>query len=386
MSRISPIGNWFTRRRLGLFCLLVLTFGMPSAFASGTNEFKHPGILSTQADLEGLKGRVNTNPATKSGYEQLKRSPFADVARPHTPYAVVKVVASGSCEEEKAFRKDAHAAHATALMWVITGDSRYRDKAIVILNDWAAAYERIEANIPGRSAQTQLECAWAVPVWTAAADIIRYYDKGAAGWKPEQIAAFDRFLNRMLKTARDARDRNNNWGTSATLAIMAAAVYQNDEAAYAEAVTLHRKHLASISKPSGALGPDYLRDPWHPQYTILTWIQICELAWNQGDDLYGITLEDQSLPRLALCLEHFANLFLGNLPNPEGLQKGDYKNSHKNKQGYDMAFNHFINRKKLGASMPTFSTMVPAWRPGGLDDHFMAWDTLTHGELNTDKK
>jgi hypothetical protein len=30
--------------------------------------------------------------------------------------------------------------------------------------------------------------------------------------------------------------------------------------------------------------------------------------------------------------------------------------------------------------------MVPEWRPGGLDKHFLGWDTLTHGELNAGKK
>jgi hypothetical protein len=45
-----------------------------------------------------------------------------------------------------------------------------------------------------------------------------------------------------------------------------------------------------------------------------------------------------------------------------------------------MAFNHFICRKKMAPSMP-----VPAWRPGGVDNHFPAWDTLTHGQLHSPK-
>jgi hypothetical protein len=266
-------------------------------------------------------------------------------------------------------------------MWVITGDPKYRDKSIAILNDWAAKYERMDD-----SRQTWLECAWAAPVWTAAADIIRYHKKGAAGWKPEQIAAFDLFLNKLVKAARGALGKSNNWGTSANMAVMAAAVYQNDEASYLEALGAHKWYLSGVSKPSGALGSDYLRDPWHPQYTLIAWTQTCEIAWNQGDDLYGITLDGESLPRLAICLEHFAKLFVGAIPDPVGLRKGKFQGSHKGKQSYDMAYNHYINRKNLAASMPTFAAMVPNWRNGGIDPHFLAWDTLTHGELNAGKK
>lgn len=373
------------KTRTMTFCILMLLMGACCESAAEKRKFKHPSILATQAGLAALKERITTNPSARLGHELLKRSRYADLSRPHTPYAVVKVVASGVCKEERAFRDDAHAAHATALMWVITGDNRYRNKAMSILDDWSTTYEKITVS-KGRAIQAQLEAAWAAPIWTAAADIIRYYDGGSAGWKHDQIAAFDRFLNSMVRTARGARKRNNNWGTSATLAIIAAAVYQEDEAAYTEAVALHKRHLRSISEKSGALGPDYLRDPWHPQYTVLTWIHTCEIAWNQGDDLYGLKLDGQSVPRLAICLEHFAKLFLGKLPNPKGLRRGDYKGSHKKRQGYEMAFNHFIERRSLAKSMPTFVKMVPDWRPGGIDAHFIAWDTLTHGGLDSGQR
>ena len=360
--------------------LFVLFSVVSCCLGSERCDFKHPGILSTQTDLSGLKKRVVDNPSAKLGFEQLRRSRYADLFRPHTPYEVVKVVASGLCPEEEAFRKDAQAAHATALMWVITSDIRYRDKAISILNDWAATYKKIVVS-KGSSEQAGLEAAWAAPIWTAAADIIRYYNDGASGWPQEQIVAFDRFLTSLVMTARGVREKDNNWGTSATLAIMAAAVYQNDAAAYAAATTLHKTHLRKISKKDGSLEADYLRDPGHPQYTILTWIQTCEIAWNQGDDLYGIKYDGQPVPRLALCLDHFAGLFLGKLPNPKGLQNGNYQGSHKNRQGYDTAFNHFVGRQNMANIIPTFANMVPDWRPGGIDNHFIAWDTLTHGDL-----
>lgn len=344
--------------------------------------FAHPSIMSTQTDLSALKNRVSRNPISKLGYEQLKKSRFANPERPHTPFEVVVVVASGTSAEENAYRDDAQAAHACALMWVITGENRYRDKAIAILNDWAKTFKELKSSRAQKGAQIQLEAAWNAPIWTAAADIIRYYDKGKAGWKPEQIAKFDQFLNIQVGIASKAQNRPGNWGASANLAIMAAAVYQDDHVAFDKAVALHRKLLAQTSKPDGSLSADYLRDPWHPQYTIEVWQQICEIAWNQGVDLYGITVENEKQPRLAICLEHFSKLFVGKLPNPKDLQKGNYLNSHKNRQAYELGYNHYIVRKGMTSSMPTFAAMVPEWRPGGIDSHFIAWDTLTHGGLD----
>ncbi len=373
--KLTPV----TKQLLSLF-LFALLLNVGAAAASEVREFKHPGVPSTQSDLSSLRERVNSNACARMGFERLKSSRYADLERPHTPYATVSVVAGKGNKYEAAFRGDAQAAHATALMWVITGDLRYRDKSMAILDDWAATYRDIKV-ARGNPSQAYLEAAWAAPIWTAAADIIRYYDNGAAGWNPDRMAAFDQFLDRLVSTARGARQRDDNWGTSATLAIMAAAVYREDAAAYAEAVKLYASRLSAISRKSGVLKSDeYLRDPLHPQYTILAWIQAGEIAWNQGDDLYGLQLDGQPQPRLALILEHFATLFLGELPDPAGLKMGKYRDSHKNRQGYDMAFNHYIGRQGMASSMPSFARMVPTWRPGGIDELFVAWDTLSHSE------
>lgn len=344
--------------------------------AAAAPAFQHPGLLYTQESLASLAKRAS-EPANKAAMEALRRSRFTDLQRPATPYQVVIVAPSAGNAYEAALRGDAQAAHACALMWVITQDARYRDKAIELMDAWAATFQTLK--VDGKfTSQTHLEAAWAAPIWTQAADIIRYYNRGAAKWPQDKVAAFDKFLGRLVTTARNAKSNNNNWGTSATLAIMAAAVYQDDRAAYQEALALHKAHLASISKETGALGPDYLRDSWHPQYTILTWLQTCEIAWNQGDDLYGVKIGKEPVPRLAVCLEHFAQLFSGKLPDPPGLQKSTYRNAHLKRQGYQLGYQHFINRKNMAATIPTFAAIVPAWRPGGLDDHFLGWDALTH--------
>jgi hypothetical protein len=245
------------------------------------------------------------------------------------------------------------------------------------LDDWAGTFEGLEV-IKGGTSQSNLEASRAATVWIAAADIIRFYRMGAANWASERILVFNHFIDNLIAEARGKLEDNSNRGMSATLACLSAAVFQEDEKAYNEAIELHKKRVGMISLMNGALGPDYLSDPWHAQATIISWIHISEIAWIQGDDIYGSILDDQLEPRLAICLEHFAKLFLGKIPNPEGLLRGDYRGSHMELQGYYVAFNHFIVRKDLRDVMPTFYAMVPGWVPGGFSSHFVAWDTLSH--------
>ena len=76
--------------------------------------------------------------------------------------------------------------------------------------------------------------------------------------------------------------------------MIAVAVYQEDVAFYDKAINNYRELFAGISNKDGSIEFDYLRDSTHPQYTVLTWIQSCEIAWNQEDDLYRIKLDGQS--------------------------------------------------------------------------------------------
>jgi hypothetical protein len=62
---------------------------------------------------------------------------------------------------------------------------------------------------------------------------------------------------------------------------------------------------------------------------------------------------------------------------------GNYVGEQIRANAYDVGHNHYVRRCGL-ASMPVFQDLViNHWRPGGFDDHFPAWTTLTHGDLST---
>ena len=352
----------------------VYNYNNPSAMV-------HPSIISTQAQLEQMRNLVNHYPGSvaRAGWEAMLRTPYASKNYVHTPQEIVLVVPSGGNASEAAFRSDCTAARCHALQWVVTGDPGHRDIALRILNDWGHAFRDMQST--GSFSQTYLESAWALPVWLSAADILRYYNNGEAGWDPLDMAAFNRFMEILYERATAALDRNNNWGASAAFAVMAYGAWTGDEGIFMTGLNRQLDKLDVLSQPDGEI-VEVCRDTWHPQYTVVTWGDSAELARNQGiDTLYEAALDGQATPRLAIVLEYFANLMLGNTADPcDAGWAYAYPGEYDRFDNYEVPYNHYINRQAR-ADLPVFKNMVENyWRQDvGADAHFLLWSRLTHG-------
>ncbi len=357
---------------------MVCVFLVPLLFTTLTHckSFTHPGILNSQDNLKRLHKNFAENKISSKALSTLLDNKFADINRPYTPYAVVKVESHVSNNYEKAFRGDAHAARANALLWVMTGKKQYLVNTKRILNGWAETFQTIKV-VKGNRAQAYLEAAWTLPVWISAAEIIRYYDNAKGNWSEEHVKQFDEFVLKLHAFSKKAK-KPNNWGASASLSDVAVGVYLNDYAIFNEGVKSFKHYLKTLSTEDGALTSDYLRDTWHPQYTLTAWIQTAEIAWHQGVDLYGLQFKGEKQSRLKTVLDHFSKLFIGELANPKGLKKGDYENANFNRPGYQIAFNHYNNRLEKQEQTEAFKKMVQTWYPGGFKDLFMSWDGITH--------
>lgn len=360
-------------KNMSILAILVIMLFTTDSYGE---TFLHPGILNSEENLNKLRHRYVNDQIPAAALSMLLDSQLGDVSRLYTPHKIVEVESHVSNSYEEAFRNDAHAARANALLWVMTDDKKYLSKAMRILDEWAVTFHAIKVT-KGSSSQAYLEAAWALPIWISAAEIIRYYDGGKAKWSDKSIRQFDQFVLKLHSYSKKAR-KANNWGASATLSHIAVGVYLNNEAIFYEGIEWFEHSLKTLSTEDGALTADYIRDTWHPQYTLVAWIQTAEIAWNQGIDLYSLQFGREKKPRLEVVFEHFSKLFIGELGNPEGLKKGNYKNAHLNRPGYQIAFNHYINRSNRGEYLPALEKMVQYWYPGGFKDLFMSWDGLTH--------
>jgi hypothetical protein len=349
------------------------------------SEMVQPSIISTQEQLEFMrKAADKSNTLMRAGFEAMQATPYASLNYVHHPQEIVTVVPSGTNASENAFRSDSQAARAHALMWVVTGEGAHRDKALEILNEWGHAFRDIVST--GSAAQTELESAWALPVWLSAADILRYYNDGEAGWAPEDMAAFNHFMEILYRRATGAFGRNNNWGVSASFAAMAYGAWVGDMAIFEEGLENQLVKLEAMSEPDGEI-EEVCRDTWHPQYSVVTSTDSAELAYHQGrNDLYEVTFDGQAIPRLAIILEYFSRLMLGLDEPPCGASWGyNYAGEYDRFDNYEVPYNHYIRRKAVDY-LPVFSTMVEDhWRMDvGDDAHFLLWSRLTHGALAPD--
>jgi hypothetical protein len=367
-----------TRAQAPLLPCLMLAAALPAMAG-----YNHPGIFNTQSELEFMKSSAGGSAITpmKRGYDNLRGWGNASLNYQIKPEATVEVVASAVGPSEQNFRNASHAAYAQALQWVVTGDARYKDKGLQILNGWGSTFKGM-TNLSNR--QQDLEAAWALPTWVAAAEIFRYYDKGAAGWAQADIDKFNNMLNILAAYALytiEPRKVTNNWGTSSALALMAVGVFQDDTAKFNKGMR-HLDVLLPVTVEKTGLLMETCRDCNHAEYNLLGMMAAAEIAWKQGIDFYGRKLDGQTTPRLLMGMEFHAAALLGkplNVGQACGAQNCSGDDRHAS--GWEIAYNHYHNR--MGLPAPTTTSFVTTQnRPDGLsEDHFTGWTTLTHGEL-----
>ena len=152
---------------------------------------------------------------------------------------------------------------------------------------------------------------------------------------------------------------NGNWGHIVNRCRMAAAIFLEDKALYQHAIDiyLYANDNGSLPNYVGETGQcqETGRDQGHAQLGLGAMCEICEMAWEQGDDLWG-ALDN----RLMKGMEYTAKYNLGyDVPferwtDCTGLYN-DWTEPGSMGRGqirciYDMPYNHYVGRK--GLKMP----------------------------------
>ena len=336
--------------------------------------FHHPGIFLTQARLDAFKAALNaTNDSViKVGYQAVLDDSRSEYTYAHQALSNVQVVGSAIGPQEARYKNDAQAAYLNALRWVKTGDTRHRDKAIAILNDWAKTFRTYSVASGTDSAQVWLEAAWMLPVWVSAAEIIRHYNNGEAGWSQADIATFSGFVDRQYAQAAQAKVRVNNWAVSAGLAMMAAGAFQDNASRYAAGLQRIIEMIPLSVFSSGEVNELKARDCTHPQYNLEGLAQAAEMEVIQAGDtsVWMWKGSGETTPRLAKGLEYMAK----SLQSGSGVR--NCKGQHLEAGYMDIAVNGYMNR---GVAIPNFQALAKARRPDAGSMQFLGFTTATHG-------
>ena len=364
---------------------------------TNASKFIHPGLLHNEADFARMRSHLDREP-WKSGWQKLIANPHATLNYQPRPAEVIvrgRDAMHTNAENYALLFNDVAAAYACALRWRISGDDRYAEKAIAILNAWSATLKKL-------SGSTDVALAAGIYGYEFAnvAEIMRTY----SGWKPDDFVRFQKLmLEVFLPINQNFLQRHNNtridhywanWDLCSLASVMSIGVLCDRRDLYDEAIRYLKsgpgngaiRHAIYFIHPSG-LGQwqESGRDQGHTVMGIGMLGAICEMAWKQGDDLYGF--DDH---RFLKGCEYVAKYNLG-----EEIPFAPYQND-KVKQTtnsatargelrpvWDLVYNHYVKRQGLSAP---FTTRVAAnGRPEGGGGNYGpnsgGFDQLGYGTL-----
>jgi len=331
--------------------------------AESTKPFIHPGLLHSREDLERMKKAVAAKEEPiYAGYLQFIQNPSSQ--NTYKMQGPLDTVGRNPTIGQNVYDNDANAAHQNAVMWYITGEKAYAEKAIEILNAWSSALKAIT----GRDAV--LMAGLGPFKMVLAAEIIRYTN---AGWKEEDILRTERHFKEVIyPVLKDfALFANGNWDAAAIKTVMAIAVFCNDRPMFERALRYYthgggngaiRHYVINDMGQVQESG----RDQGHTQLGIGMLAESCEIAWRQGLDLYGY--DDH---RLLKGFEYVAKYNLGiKVPFSETLDKtGKYhhteisaRDSGRLRPIFEQVYNHY---KQLGIATPYTQQAAEKLRPEG---------------------
>lgn len=380
----------------------------PPAPASQSGVFRHPGLLMTDADFVRIRAHIKAGEQPWTGWwNKLCADPIVSLdAKPNPVAGVYRADSS-----KFAMYRDIYRAWCLALRWRLSDDTRYADKAVETMDAWANTLKVVATKPPGSTAPED----WSLVLmggmqghqWAQAGEIMRSY----AGWPPANLKRFqDMLLNVFVPSfswflSEPRIGAHANWELASFVGAMAIGVFcdQPDlyRLAYDGYAGNNRGKLRAFGNGSilhsvyfmhpGHFGQweESGRDQGHATLGMSLGGDLLEMAWNQGDDLYGLYNN-----RFLAAAEYVArsNLLDENgktYPMPfarehdpsqprTSLWTQVNQSFGSGRNAWEPIYNHYVNR--MGLAAPNVTRMVAKCEPnywsGNGDD--MVFPTLTH--------
>jgi len=304
----------------------------PMEFTAGQQGFVHPGALVTQADIDRAKKLIfeDKNEYMVRAWQILCDNQWSQAGVATWPTPTVHRAGSGDNYMNAA--RAAHAAYQNALRWKISGDRAHADTSVGIMMNWCNVTTAVTGNT-----NVSLAAGLYGYEFANAAELMRDYD----GWAREDFERFKEwmvrvwynpaidFLRRRHDTWMNFRYPSigerpghywSNWGLCNVLCVMSIGILCDDVHMYNQGVSFYKyDHQGTFvadrsTQPMiyndgcdefiGNLVPDVLpdergpfgylgqmqesgRDQGHAVMALGCALDICQIGFNQGDDLFA---------------------------------------------------------------------------------------------------
>lgn len=262
---------------------------------------KHTGGLITDDDVSRIQADTSIEP-WKSAWAKLCANPHAQLT--YTPNPTTLIIRGGGSPEQPLpdnypiAMNDVAAAFQLGLRWKITGDTRYAEAAIKILNAWAN-------KCTGCSGDPNVSLAVGIYGYefAVAGELLRGY----TGWTSADFAKYQQWMLAVfypgaLSFLKNHDGCNNkfiwaNWDLCSMACVMGVGILTDNRSMYNYVINYIQRGLGNgnifnlinvvYSSQGLAQWQESGRDQGHCTLELALLEVICQLAWNQGDDLWG---------------------------------------------------------------------------------------------------
>lgn len=384
-----------------ILCLVLLLSCITFVSAEEDAPFVHPGALHTKEDLNRIGEAIkNGEQPYSDGFNKLIDSPFAQSTV--TSRATETIVRGGNGQNFAQLYEDIAKAYQNALRWHLEGNEECGKTACNILNSWSGTLKTVTGN-----ADRYLASGLYGYQLANAAELMRDYpDFDVEAMQNVLINVFYKPLcERFLISNEFGRDHNDayitnywaNWDLCNMAATVAIGIFCDRRDIYEIGIEYFKNGAGNGSiynaiphlyDGSLAQWQESGRDQGHSNLGIGLMASVCEMAWNQGDDLYS-----WGQNRFMYAAEYVAAYNTG-VEMPFELYewgtggKGEYS-SHsvvsnatrgEMRPIWALIYNHYVNR--MGYEMPNVKAIMEKMgTEGGPGGHASTFDQTGFGTL-----
>ncbi len=264
------------------------------------NKPNHNPVLISDARIKVSKSAVDDKSEPQySAFLALKKEADANINHTPLPPTIWYVPgyyrdAEGHLSAKNVLQNDANLSYTFALCYRITGDMKYAEPALRIINAWATKVDSMS-----RADDSLLSFSYHFPAMIFAADLLR----NTRAWRESKQKVFSTFL-RDKAYDMNTMHRKNNWGNWGIVLAASCAAYLGDNEKLTTCAERWKYFIESQIDENGILPHEIHRNNgrsgiWYSHFSLMPQTLAAEILYNSGYNLFDYVAPNNRSLKLA---------------------------------------------------------------------------------------